>query len=165
MRQLPKPIMRIGQGWEAAVCPLGGLQSAAHRRWCEACWTPTTSVIKSSGPITKVQALSVKLKFSVWALGPLSFSLPRRSGTTGIQAKIWSEVSKIAFLVDFFAFRTALEKWHRKNIEKNAKIEDFGLPKPSQNLSKMPSKSKFQKTSIFSKYLIIFFAFVLSSKP
>ena len=27
------------QGWEAAVSPLGGLQSAAHRRWCEACWT------------------------------------------------------------------------------------------------------------------------------
>ena len=53
-----------------------------------------------------------------------------------------------AFFLDFFAFRTALEKWHRKNIEKSAKIEDFGLPKPTPNPPKMAS---FLKTSIFEK--------------
>ena len=41
----------------------------------------------------------------------------------------------------------------RKIIEKNAKIEDFGLPKPSQNLPKTPPKSMSQQTSDFSVIL------------
>ena len=49
------------------------------------------------------------------------------------------------FLVDFFAFRNALQKRRRKNIEKNAKIKDFGLPKPSQNRVKIdvPKNMRF----------------------
>ena len=46
-----------------------------------------------------------------------------------------------AFFLDFVASRTALEKRHRKNIEKKTKIEDFGLPNPSQNPPKILSKS------------------------
>ena len=38
----------------------------------------------------------------------------------------------------------------QKNIEKTAKIEDLGLPKPSPNPPKKPSKSKVQKNSVFS---------------
>ena len=38
-------------------------------------------------------------------------------------------------------------------MEKNAKIEDFGLPKPSQNPPKILSKSRFQKTCDFSSIL------------
>ena len=38
----------------------------------------------------------------------------------------------------------------RKNIEKSAKIKDFGLPKPPQNLPKIHPKSMSQKTCDFS---------------
>ena len=43
-----------------------------------------------------------------------------------------------------------LQKRLRKNIEKSVKIEDFGLPKPSQNPLKIHLKSRFQKTCDFS---------------
>ena len=49
-----------------------------------------------------------------------------------------------------------------------AKIEeiiDFCLPKPFQNPTKMPPKMKSQKTLIFSRFLTIVLAFLLSSKP
>ena len=42
----------------------------------------------------------------------------------------------------------------RKNIEKSAKIEDFGSPKPSQNPPKMPSKSMYPKTYDFSSIFV-----------
>ena len=44
--------------------------------------------------------------------------------------------------------RNLLRNKHRKNSEKHAKIEDFGIPKPSQNGPKMHPKSMFQKTWI-----------------
>ena len=48
----------------------------------------------------------------------------------------------------------------RKNIQKNAKIEDFGLPKPSQNRPKMPPKTRFEKTCYFyrirGRFFIVF---------
>ena len=47
----------------------------------------------------------------------------------------------------------------RKNIEKNAKIKDFGFPKPCQNPPKIHLKSRFQKTynfsSIFARVLML----------
>ena len=55
---------------------------------------------------------------------------------------------------DFFAFGNALEKRHRKNTEKKAKIKDFGFPKPSQNPPKMPSKSMYPKTYDFSSIFV-----------
>ena len=41
-----------------------------------------------------------------------------------------------------------------KNIEKGAKIEDFGFPNPSQNPSKILSKSMSQKTCDFSSIFV-----------
>ena len=54
---------------------------------------------------------------------------------------------------------------YRKNIEKNAKIKDFGLPNPSQNPSEILPKSRFQKTSIFSELFDNFFLILKTSKP
>ena len=42
----------------------------------------------------------------------------------------------------FFAFQNAFKILHRKKHEKNAKIMDFGLPKPSQNPPKIQPKSR-----------------------
>ena len=44
-------------------------------------------------------------------------------------------------------------------LEKIGKIIDFGLPKPSQNPSKIHLKSRSQKTHIFSSILVRFFEF------
>ena len=47
----------------------------------------------------------------------------------------------------------------RKNIEKSAKIDGLGFPKPSQNPLKMPSKSRSHKTCdfawIFGGFLLV----------
>ena len=47
---------------------------------------------------------------------------------------------------DFWTFQKELQNLLRKIIQKNAKIKGFGLPKPSQNPSKILPKSWFQKT-------------------
>ena len=47
----------------------------------------------------------------------------------------------------------------RKNIEKSAKIEVFGLPKPSQNPPKTAPKTCSQKTCKFSWFFARFFYF------
>ena len=50
-------------------------------------------------------------------------------------------------------------------IENNVKIEDFGLPKPSQNPPKTPPKSMFQKTSKFSSIFNRFLPLVAKAEP
>ena len=70
-------------------------------------------------------------------------------GTTGIQLQNFPLYSFFGILLDFWPFRNALQKWLRKNIEKNA-IEDFGFPKPPQKPSKTPPKSMSQQTCDFS---------------
>ena len=67
-----------------------------------------------------------------------------------------------AILVDFFLFRNALQNLLRKNIEKNAKIEDFGLPKPSPNPPEMPPKSKVPKNCDLSLFFLYLFDIFLS---
>ena len=63
--------------------PNGGFQSAAHRRWCEACWIhchiakKLSALISHKGPIRKAKPLMMGQ-----ALDPLSFSSPRGGGTT-----------------------------------------------------------------------------------
>ena len=58
--------------------------------------------------------------------------------------------SKIALLASKIVILGPIQNLLRKNIEKSAKIKDFGLSKPSQNPSKMPRKSHSQKACIFS---------------
>ena len=60
---------------------------------------------------------------------------------------------------DFFAFFNPSHFSLAFLIEKMTKIMDFGLPKPSQNPSKMPPKSHFQKTCDFSSIFSHIFSF------
>ena len=81
---------------------------------------------------------------------PLSKSLPGPGGTPPTRPKKAENFGFSTFFPDFFAFRSALEKRRRKNMEKSEKNEDFGLPKPIQNPPKILSKSRSQKTCNFS---------------
>ena len=57
--------------------------------------------------------------------------------------------------------RIGPHKERRKNdFEKNAKVNDFSLPKTSRNLVKMPSNSHFPKTCAFSTIFYKFGLFV-----
>ena len=47
-----------------------------------------------------------------------------------------------SFFFDLLPFQVALQILHRKKTEKNAKIKDFGLPNPSQNLPKTLSQNE-----------------------
>ena len=86
-----------------------------------------------------------------------SFVLPRRVPVTGapLQKSVFCAFG--AILSELLVSRNALQKSHRKNIEKSAKIEDFGFPKPSQNPSKILPKSMSKKTYNFHSFLTLFF--------
>ena len=66
---------------------------------------------------------------------PLSISPPGSAHSAGPAPRRAAKLF-LALFIDFWAFRNGLQNLLRKNIEKTAKIEDFGLPKPSQNPSK-----------------------------
>ena len=94
---------------------------------------------------------------------PLSLSLPRSQGIIGARPKIFAFCVLVAHVGRFFRLpERALEKRQRKNTEKNTKIKDFGLPKPSQNQPEMPSKSMSHKTCIFSAIFGLFGSFSAS---
>ena len=64
---------------------------------------------------------------------------------------------------DFLPFQLAFKILHRKNNEKSAKINDFGLPNPSQNPPKILSKSAQEPSKIHGNiHLVIdlFFLFI-----
>ena len=96
---------------------------------------------------------------------PSLFLSPGGWGQPETRSKNPPSASCWASWVDFLPFPSVLRKRLRKNIEKNAKIKNFGLPKPSPNPPKTPSKSMFQKTSIFSKFFATVFVYLLSWKP
>ena len=56
-----------------------------------------------------------------------------------------------------------LRKLHGKNIGKNAKIDDVGLPKPFPNPPKIDQKSSLEKTHDFSSVVVRFFPVFRSS--
>ena len=76
------------------------------------------------------------LAFSCFLLLSLdSYGLPCafRSIATQVLPLSWVLFSLFSL---FLPFQVAFKILHRKNCEKSAKIEDFGLPKPSQNHQK-----------------------------
>ena len=79
---------------------------------------------------------------------------PAASRTPQTRSQKAEKFGFFQFLLDFFAFRNALQKRRRKNIEKSAKIKDFGLPKPSQNPFKIELKSMSQKTCDSYRFLL-----------
>ena len=100
--------------------------------------------------ITAGQSQHSFAQFDLKCFFPYPFLSPGAWGPPQTRRQKAEKFGFFAFLVDFFAFRNALQKRRRKNIEKTAKIKDFGLPKPTQNPSQKLSKSKVQKNSVFS---------------
>ena len=109
---------------------------------CEACQIRSQFV---QSPTSNAQPYHSKPRMSLYPSLNLSPGGPRTPPTRRQKAE---NFGFFAFLTEFFAFRNACQNLHRKNVEKRAKIEDFGLPKPTPNPPKMAS---FLKTSIFEK--------------
>ena len=132
-----RPRAQVRQEWVGGGAPPpGGFQSAAHRRWCEACWIhchiakKLSALISHKGPIRKA-----KLLMMGQALDPLSFSLPRRGGMTGNRRQ---KVSSSAlgglsgrFLTPPERASKMTSKKHRKNRENRGFWCPKTLPKPS----------------------------------
>ena len=91
-------------------------------------------------PITAGQSRHSFAQFDLKCSYPYPFLSPGAWGSPEPGPKFLLSVSCWLILVDFFGFRRALEKRHRKNNEKNTKIKDFGLPKLSQNPPKILPK-------------------------
>ena len=103
-------------------------------------------------------ALCFKIKPQI--LGKLAFPhpyipSPGPARTAALRPQFAFEASKC----DFLAFQKSSYFWPPFFLEKNAKIMDLGLPKPSRNPSKMPSKSMSRKTRIFSSIFCLFWLF------
>ena len=96
---------------------------------------------------------------------PLFFSPQEGGGWPESATKFAPSPSCWASWVDFWLFPSALQKRLRKNIEKSAKIEDFGLPNPSQNPSKILSKPRSQKTCDFWAHFRQHLSKLKASKP
>ena len=124
-----------GRRWS----PSGGYNPPPHRRWCR-----VLDHKLNVGPLPQMP----NLKCRPSSHPPLYNSLPGRGGTTGIQLQICAFCGLGRFFGEFLPLGNVLQKLHRKNIEKNAKIEDFGLPKtlpkPSQNPSKIDVPKNMQ---------------------
>ena len=80
---------------------------------------------------------------------------PGPARTAALRPQFALEASKC----DFLAFQKSSYFLLPFFLETIAKIIDFGLPKPSQNPSKMPSKSMFHKTCICSSIFCLFWLF------
>ena len=109
-------------------------------------------------PITAGQSRHSFAHFDLKCSNPYPFLSPGAWGSPEPSPKKLLSASCWPILADFFAFPTALEKRHRKNIEKNAKIEDFGLPNPSQNPLKIevPKNMRF-----FIDFCAVFLFFLM----
>ena len=124
------------------------IKSAAHRRWCRACWIHTSR----SCQILLTSHFFFYL-LSEKASGPLSFSLPSRPRIPQVRPKNPSVVSCWVILFDFLAFQNIVRKMLRKNIEKSAKIKDFGPQNPPKTLPKILPNGCFKKHVIFESVL------------
>ena len=140
------------------MSPLGGLQSAGHRRCAMGVldWLQIPPDLSQMANL-KSQALYARQRSYI----PLSLSLPRSEGIIGARPKIFAFCVLFANFGRFFCLRERASKTITKKHRKKAKIEDFGLPKPFQNPSEMPSKSMSHKTCIFSSNFCLFWQFRL----
>ena len=99
----------LAKVWEAAVSPLGGLQSAAHRQVSTACWTRIrASSAKGLDQAERGQALDVRLKVSVRILDPYLFLSPGGGGAPPTWRQEASFCRFVPFFGDFWPFQVAL---------------------------------------------------------
>ena len=133
---------------EAAVAPQG---SSIRRppKVCEACEITSPIAFRYARPITARESERPSSLCRPRFLIPSLCLSPGGGGPPESRGKNPSSPSCWASWVDFLPFPSVLQKWLRKNMEKSVKIEDFDLPKPFQNLPKIPSKSISQKTHDF----------------
>ena len=135
-----------GVGWPA-VSPPWGLSIRRPPKVCQQRAELTSNWLCR---ITAGQSRHSFAQFDLKCSFPYPFLSPGAWGPPQTRSQKAEKFAFFAFFLDFLASRTALEKRHRKSTEKNAKIDDFGFPNPSQNLPKILSKSRFQKTYDFS---------------
>ena len=132
---------------------------------CEACWITSPIAFRYARPITARESerpsslCRPRFLIPSLCLSPAGGGQPESRGKNPSSAYCW------ASWVDFLPFPSVLQKWLRKNIEKSVKIEDFDLPKPSQNPAKIPSKSISQKTHDFWEYFRQHLSKLKGSKP
>ena len=120
-----------GVGWPAVSPPRG----LSIRRPPKVCQRRARCKSNWLCPITAGQYRHSFAQFDLKCSYPYPFLSPGAWGSPEPGPKFLLSVSCWPILVDFFAFRSALEKRHRKNTEKNAKIKDFPetFPKSFQN--------------------------------
>ena len=127
--------------------------SAASRRESRACQTVALSLLHC---LPLRPASNAKPKMPAPSAFPHPFvPSPGPARTAALRPQFAFEASKC----DFLAFQKSSYFLFPFFLEKNAKIMDFGLPKPSQNPFKMPSKSMSHKTCIFSSIFCLFWLF------
>ena len=142
---------------EAAVAPPGGVQSAGHRKCAIGVlnWFQNRFQIHpdlSQMANLKNQALYARQR----SYTPL-FVSPQEPGDHRSPAQNFRFLCLVGSCWSIFLPSGArLKNDNEKTPNKNTKIKDFGLPKPSQNPSNMPSKSMSHKTCIFSSNFCLF---------
>ena len=125
--------------------------SAASRRESRAC---QTLIISSSLCLPLRLAFRIRLQIPSSKAFPHPFvPSPGPARTAALRPQFALEASKC----DFFAFQKSSYFLLPFFLEKIGKIIDFGLPKPSQNPSKIHLKSRSPKTCIFSSIFVRFF--------
>ena len=123
-----------GRRWS----PPGGLQSAAHRRWCTACKTPITNFnIKHQTPSSNGLSTSVSEIF----VFPLPIIPPQARPVHRSPAQKYRFLCLFRLLGSIFspperASKTTTKK-HRKKCENRGFWPPETLPKPSRNPSKI----------------------------
>ena len=92
---------------------------------------------------------SSNISYILSLLEPLSFLSPDSRTFRQADPKIFPCSPSGHFFSICFAIQNVVRKMLRKNIEKSAKIDDFGPPNLPPNPAKIESKSMFQKLHDF----------------
>ena len=144
-----RPRSQMRQEWLGSGAPPQGVSIRRPPKVCEACEITSPIAFRYARPITDRESERPSSLCRPRFLIPSLCLSPGGGGPPESRGKNPPSPSCWASWVDFLPFPSVLQKWLRKNIEKSVKIEDFDPPKPSQNLSKIPSKSISQKTHDF----------------
>ena len=110
-------------------------------------------------PITAGQSRHSFEQFAQKFFFPYPFLPPAAWGSPEPSVKFALSASCWPILVDFLSNVLVAKCLPPSHTQKNAKIMDFGLPKPPQNPPKIHPKSRSQKTcdfsSIFARILLL----------
>ena len=110
-----------------------------------ACWIPNQSLGQISVKPKMLSSKSLGLDLRITP----SLSLPRAPHIPPGRPKIDDGPPADALFFDFLPFQNVFQNLLRKNDEKSAKIDVFGLPKPSKILPKCFQNRDPKKHAIF----------------